>query len=57
MKKIKYDGASIVAVNVADAETLTFATEFRVDYVHGYLIGKPYIDVISDSDGDLYCVI
>jgi EAL domain-containing protein (putative c-di-GMP-specific phosphodiesterase class I)/DNA-binding response OmpR family regulator len=57
VRKIKDDGASIVAVNVADAETLTFATEFRIDYVHGYLIGKPYIDVISDSDGDLYCVI
>lgn len=57
VKKIKDDGASIIAINVADAETLAFATAFRVDYVHGYLIGKPYIDVISDSDGDLYCVI
>lgn len=55
--KIKKDGAKIVAVNIADAETLAFATEFEVDYVHGYLVGKPYIDVISDSDGDLYCVI
>jgi EAL domain-containing protein (putative c-di-GMP-specific phosphodiesterase class I)/ActR/RegA family two-component response regulator len=57
VKKIKDDGASIIAINVADAETLAFATDFRIDYVHGYLIGKPYIDVISDSDGDLYCVI
>jgi len=57
IKKVKIDGAKIIAVNVADAETLAFATEFEVDYVHGYLVGKPYVDVISDSDGDLYCVI
>jgi EAL domain-containing protein (putative c-di-GMP-specific phosphodiesterase class I)/DNA-binding response OmpR family regulator len=54
---IKNDKAKIVAVNVADAETLTLVTEFDIDYVHGYLVGKPYIDVISDSDGDLYYVI
>lgn len=54
---IKDDKAKIVAVNVADAETLTLVTEFDIDYVHGYLVGRPYIDVISDSDGDLYCVI
>jgi len=56
IKRIKNDGAKIIAVNVADAETLTFATEFEVHYVHGYLVGKPYIDVITDSDGDLYYV-
>ena len=54
--KIKSDGAKIIAVNVADAETLAFATEFEVDYVHGYLVGKPYVDVISDGAGDLYYV-
>jgi EAL domain-containing protein (putative c-di-GMP-specific phosphodiesterase class I)/DNA-binding response OmpR family regulator len=57
IRTIKNDGAKIIAVNVADAETLTFVTGFDVDYVHGYLVGKPYIDAISDSDGDLYCVI
>jgi EAL domain-containing protein (putative c-di-GMP-specific phosphodiesterase class I)/ActR/RegA family two-component response regulator len=54
---IKDDKTKIVAVNVADAETLTLVTEFDIDYVHGYLVGRPYIDVISDGDGDLYCVI
>lgn len=54
---IKEDKAKIIAVNVADAETLALATEFDIDYVHGYLVGKPDIDVVSDSDGDLYCVI
>lgn len=54
--KIKFDGGKIIAVNVADAETLSFATEFEVDYVHGYLVGKPYVDVISDGAGDLYYV-
>lgn len=54
---IKDDETKIVAVNVADAETLTLVTEFDVDYVHGYLVGRPYIDVIADGDGDLYCVI
>jgi len=54
--KIKFDGAKIIAVNVADAEALSFATEFEVDYVHGYLVGKPYVDVISDGTGDLYYV-
>ena len=56
IRKIKNDGAKIIAVNVADAETLTFSTEFEVDYIHGYLVGKPYIDVISDGNGDLYYV-
>jgi len=56
ISKIKSDGAKIIAVNVADAETLAFATEFEVDYVHGYLVGKPYVDVISDGAGDLYYV-
>jgi len=54
---IKKEEASIVAVNVDDAEVLTLATEFDIDYVHGYLVGRPYIDLISDSEGDLYCVI
>jgi EAL domain-containing protein (putative c-di-GMP-specific phosphodiesterase class I)/DNA-binding response OmpR family regulator len=54
--KIHNDGAKIVAVNVEDAETLVFATEFQVDYVHGYLVGKPYVDVISDGAGDLYYI-
>ena len=57
IKEIKKNGAEIIAINVADAESLTFVTEFEVDYIHGYLIGKPYNDVISDSDGDLICVI
>ena len=53
IRKIKNDGAKIIAVNVADAETLNFATEFEIDYVHGYLVGKPYADIISNSAGDL----
>ena len=54
---IKYDDAKIVAVNVSDAQELTMATDFDVDYMHGYLIGKPIIDVISDNTGGLYCVM
>ena len=54
--KIHNDGAKIIAINVEDAETLVFATEFQVDYVHGYLVGKPYVDVISDGAGDLYYI-
>jgi len=45
-----------ITVTATVAETLTFATEFEVDYVHGYLVGKPYVDVISDGAGDLYYV-
>jgi len=55
--EIKKNGSEIIAINVADAESLTFVTEFEVDYIHGYLVGKPYNDVISDSEGDLVCVI
>lgn len=54
---IKHDGSEIIAVNISDAQMLVMANEFDVDYMHGYLIGRPNIDVISDSDGDLYCVI
>jgi EAL domain-containing protein (putative c-di-GMP-specific phosphodiesterase class I)/DNA-binding NarL/FixJ family response regulator len=57
VQDIKNDDAKIVAVNVSDAQKLNMATEFGVDYMHGYLIGKPTIDVISDSDGDFYCVM
>ena len=55
--KIRRDGAKIVAVNVADAEMLALASEFDVDYMHGYLIGRPGSDIIEDSEGDLYCVM
>ena len=54
---IKYDGGEIVAVNISDAKMLVMANEFDVDYMHGYLIGRPNTDVISDSDGDLYFVM
>lgn len=57
IESISEDGSKIVAVNVDDAEMLTMATEFDIDYVHGYLVGRPDIDVIADSDGDLHCVI
>jgi EAL domain-containing protein (putative c-di-GMP-specific phosphodiesterase class I)/DNA-binding response OmpR family regulator len=57
IKAIRDDKAKIVAVNVDNAEMLTLATEFDIDYVEGYLVGRPYIDVIADGDGDLYCVI
>lgn len=53
---IKFDGSEIVAVNISDASMLMMANEFDVDYMHGYLIGRPNTDVIADSDGDLYCV-
>jgi hypothetical protein len=36
---------------------LAMATEFNVDYMHGYLIGRPNTDIIADSAGDLHCVI
>ena len=54
---IKHEGSEIIAVNISDAQMLVMANEFNVDYMHGYLIGKPNIDVISDSDGDLYFVM
>ena len=54
---IKSDGSMVVAVNISDAQMLVMATDFDVEYLHGYLIGRPNTDVISDSDGDLYCVI
>lgn len=54
---IRHDGGKIVAINVADAEMLNLASQFDIDYVHGFLVGKPYVDVISDSEGDLFCVI
>jgi len=54
---IKYEGGEIVAVNISDAQMLVMANEFDVDYMHGYLIGRPNTDVISDSDGDLYFVM
>lgn len=57
IKTIKEDEAKIIAINVDNAEILTLATEFDVDYVEGYLVGRPYIDVIADSDGDHYYVI
>ena len=55
--QIKYDGSEIIAVNISNAEMLVMANEFDVDYMHGYLIGRPNTDVISGNDGDLYCVI
>ncbi|MEX2352628.1 MAG: EAL domain-containing protein, partial [Gammaproteobacteria bacterium] len=54
---LKDDGVRIVAINVADAETLNLATDFDIDYVHGYLVGKPLNDVIADSEGDLHYII
>ena len=54
---IKYEGIEVIAVNISDARMLVMATEFDVEYMHGYLIGRPNTDVISDSDGDLYCVM
>lgn len=54
---IKHDGSEIIAVYISDAQMLMMANEFDVDYMHGYLIGRPNINVISDSDGDLYCVM
>jgi EAL domain-containing protein (putative c-di-GMP-specific phosphodiesterase class I)/ActR/RegA family two-component response regulator len=54
---IRDEGSKVVAVYVADAEMLAMATEMNVDYMHGYLIGRPNTDIIADSDGDLHCVI
>ncbi|MBF8269636.1 MAG: hybrid sensor histidine kinase/response regulator [Gammaproteobacteria bacterium] len=54
---IKNEGSEIIAVYISDAQMLMMANEFDVDYMHGYLIGRPNIDVISGSDGDLYCVM
>jgi EAL domain-containing protein (putative c-di-GMP-specific phosphodiesterase class I) len=55
--KVREDLSLVVAVNVADAEMLALASAFGVDYMHGYLIGRPNTDIIADSEGDLYCVI
>ncbi|HEY7840543.1 MAG TPA: EAL domain-containing protein [Gammaproteobacteria bacterium] len=57
IQRIRDEGSRIVAVYVADAEMLAMATEFNVDYMHGYLIGRPNTDIIADSAGDLHCVI
>ena len=57
INEIKRDNVNVIAVNVSDAEKLALAAEFDVDYMHGYLIGKPILDVLSDTHGDLYCVI
>jgi EAL domain-containing protein (putative c-di-GMP-specific phosphodiesterase class I)/DNA-binding response OmpR family regulator len=57
MNDIRNDGAKVVAVNISDAQMLVMANDFDVEYMHGYLIGRPNNEVISDSDGDLYCVI
>jgi EAL domain-containing protein (putative c-di-GMP-specific phosphodiesterase class I) len=54
---VKSDGGKIVAINVADAEMLNLATTFDIDYVHGYLVGRPFTDVITDEEGDLHCII
>jgi len=54
---IREDGAKIVAINVADAEMLNLVTDFDIDYVHGYLVGRPFTGVIADSGGDFYHVI
>lgn len=57
VQRIRDEGSKVVAVYVADAEMLAMATEFNVDYMHGYLIGRPNTDIIADSRGDLHCVI
>lgn len=54
---IRYNNSEIVAVNISDAQMLVMANEFDVDYMHGYLIGKPNSELIVDSEGDLHCVI
>lgn len=54
---IKASDVNIVAVNISDAAKLSLATEYNVDYMHGYLIGKPVKDIITDNRGDFYCVI
>ncbi len=54
---IKEDGARIVAVKVSDAEELNLVSGFDIDYVHGFLVGRPYTDLIQDYDGDQYYVI
>lgn len=54
---IRASDINIVAVNISDAAKLSLATEYNVDYMHGYLIGKPIKDIISDERGDYFCVI
>jgi EAL domain-containing protein (putative c-di-GMP-specific phosphodiesterase class I) len=54
---VRKDDTRIVAINVADAETLNMATNFNIDYVHGYLVGRPFTDVMTDAEGDLHCVL
>ncbi len=54
---IQSTDTSIIAINISDAAKLSLATEYNVDYMHGYLIGKPVKDIITDNRGDFYCVI
>lgn len=54
---IKDDGSRIVAIKVSDAEELNLVSGLDIDYVHGYLVGKPHTDLISDYDGDQYYII
>ncbi len=54
---IRSSDVNIVAINISDAAKLSLATEYNVDFMHGYLIGKPIKDIITDDRGDFYCVI
>ncbi|MEQ8937919.1 MAG: EAL domain-containing protein, partial [Gammaproteobacteria bacterium] len=54
---IRSSDVNIVAINISDAAKLSLATEYNVDFMHGYLIGKPVKDIITDDRGDFYCVI
>lgn len=54
---IKDDNARIVAIKVSDAEELNLVSSFNIDYVHGYLVGKPYTNLIADTEINQHYVI
>ncbi|MEX2524643.1 MAG: EAL domain-containing protein [Gammaproteobacteria bacterium] len=54
---IKDDNTRIVAIKVSDAEELNLVSSFNIDYVHGYLVGKPYTDLIADREVNQHYVI
>ncbi len=57
VRNIKSDKANIVAINISDAEKLALVSEFDLDYLHGYLIGKPSTEVILGTASEQNSIV
>ena len=53
VSEIKNNGSMTVAINMETADTLSLATEYSIDYIHGYLVEKPKKDVMTSMYSDL----